>query len=280
MLEIILETLIDNLMLFPFLFAAYLLLEYLEHKATAQTLEKIAKSGRKGPLIGALCGIIPQCGFSAAAANFYAARVITRGTLIAIFLSTSDEMLPIMLAQSIPFKVIAAIIGYKFVFGLICGIMIDFYRKTKPLNVDITTLCHEANCPCEKTDSLMKAAFFHSFNITIFIFAVSLILNLLLENLPFDENNFEFMQKPLISDFLAAFFGLIPNCSPSVILTQLYIEGGINLSTMLSGTLTGSGVGVLVLFKVNRKLKENFKILLLLYVLGISGGLISNLLPI
>ena len=241
MLEIFLETLIDNLKLFPFLFAAYLLLEYLEHKASQKTLEKIAKSGKNGPLIGALCGIIPQCGFSAAAANFYAARVITRGTLIAIFLSTSDEMLPIMLAKSMPLKLISAIIGYKFVFGLICGIMIDFYRKNKPLNTDITTLCHEANCPCEKTDSLMKAAFFHSFNITIFIFAVSLILNLLLENLPFNDKSFQFMQTPLISELFSAFFGLIPNCSPSVILTQLYIEGGINLSAMLSGTLTGSG---------------------------------------
>lgn len=277
MLEIVIETIVDNLKLFPFLFGAYLLLEYLEHKASSRVLERIAKSEKNGPLIGALCGVVPQCGFSAVAANFYAARVITRGALIAIFLSTSDEMLPIMLAQSMPLKVILLIIGYKFIFGLICGMMIDFYRKDKPLNADITTLCHEANCPCEKENSLFMAAFFHAFNITVFIFAVTLILNLLIEVVPFSADTVQFLQTPLIGEFFGALFGLIPNCSPSVILTQLYIEGGINLSTMLSGTLTGSGVGILILFKVNRKLKENFKILTLLYICGIVGGLISNL---
>ena len=277
MLDIFIETLIDNLKLFPFLFAAYLLLEYLEHKASPRTLEWVAKSEKKGAFFGALCGIIPQCGFSAAAANFYAARIITRGTLIAIFLSTSDEMLPIMLAQSMPLNIIIAIIGYKFAFGLICGLLIDFCRKQKPLNADIKTLCHEANCPCEEADSLVKAAFFHSFNITIFIFIVSLILNFSIEVLPFSLSSLHFLQMPLLAELSGAFFGLIPNCSPSVILTQLYIEGGINLSTMLSGTLTGSGVGLLILFKVNRKLKENLKILALLYILGVSGGLISNL---
>lgn len=278
MLEIILETIIDNLLLFPFLFEAYLLLEYLEHKASAQTLEKIAKSGRKGPIIGALCGIIPQCGFSAAAANFYAARVITLGTLIAIFLSTSDEMLPIMLAQSLPLKDICLIIGYKFLYGLFCGFLIDFYFGIKPLSTDISSLCHNANCHCEKENSLVKAAFFHAFNITVFIFAVTLALNTVFDFFNISSNNFEFMQKPLISELLAALFGLIPNCSPSVILTQLYIEGSINLSTMLSGTLAGSGVGILILFKINHNLKENVKILVLTYFLGVFGGLISNLL--
>ena len=178
MFEIILDTVVDNLKLFPFLFAAYLLLEYLEHKASEKTMNLVAKSEKKGPLIGAVCGVVPQCGFSAVAANFYAAHIITLGTLVAIFLSTSDEMVPIMLAQSIPLETIFGIVGYKFVYGLICGLMVDFCLKSQSLKADISSLCRNENCPCEKEDSLIYAAFFHAFKITIFIFGVSLALNI------------------------------------------------------------------------------------------------------
>lgn len=277
MLDILLDTVVDNLKLFPYLFAAYLLLEYLEHKASDKTLALVSKSEKKGPLIGAICGIVPQCGFSAAAANFYAARIITLGALIAIFLSTSDEMVPIMLAQALPFKTISVIVCYKFVYGLICGVLVDFCLPTKPLKADISSLCKNENCPCEEDDSLLKAAFFHSVKITMFIFAVSLILNFGMENFALGGAFAEIMKTPLLGELLSALFGLIPNCSPSVILTQLYVEGGINLSTMLSGTLVSSGVGILILFRINRNLKENLKIIALLYVCGVLGGLISYL---
>ena len=277
MLEILLETLIDNLKLFPFLFAAYLILEYLEHKASAKTLQFVQKSEKKGPLICALCGIIPQCGFSAAVANFYAARIVTLGTLIAVFLSTSDEMMPIMLAQSLPLKTVFMLVVYKFVYGLVCGILLDFCCKTKPLEADIKALCQSEHCPCDEDDSLFRAALFHSIKIAIFIFIVTLCLNLGMEYISFSKNFTSALKTPLISELLGALFGLIPNCSSSVILTQLYIENSINLSTMLSGTLVGSGVGILVLFRMNRNLRENLKILALLYACGIFGGLISNL---
>ena len=277
MFEIIIETIIDNLKLFPFLFAAYLLLEYLEHQASERTMNLVVKSEKKGPLVGAICGVIPQCGFSAMAANFFAAHIITLGTLAAIFLSTSDEMLPIMLAQSVPLRTICLIIGYKFAYGLICGLMIDFCLKSQSLQADISSLCRNENCPCEKETSLGYAAFFHSFKITIYIFAVSLLLNIGLEYFSFNEVLRKIFTTPLLSELLSALFGLIPNCSPSVILTQLYLENSINLSTMISGTLAGSGVGILILFKVNRNLKQNLKILLLIYSLGVIGGIISNL---
>lgn len=277
MFDIFFETLIDNLKLLPFLFAAYLLLEYLEHKASAKTLQLVQKAEKKGPLVGAICGVIPQCGFSAAVSNFYAARIVTLGTLIAIFLSTSDEMMPIMIAQSLPFKTISLIVCYKFIYGMICGILIDLFLRTKPLEADISSLCQNENCPCEEENSLVKAALFHTVKIAIFIFAVTLILNFSIEYLSFSSTVSEIMKTPLLSEILSALFGLIPNCSSSVILTQLYIDGGINLSTMLSGTLVSSGVGILVLFRINRNLKENLKILGILYVCGISGGLISNL---
>ena len=277
MLDILIDTVIDNLKLFPFLFAAYLLLEYLEHKASEKTLLLVQKSEKKGPFIGAVCGIIPQCGFSAAASNFYAARIITLGTLIAIFLSTSDEMVPIMIAQSIPFKTIALIVGYKFFYGMICGVLIDLCLKEKPLEADISALCQNENCPCEEENSLFKAALFHSVKIAFFIFAITLMLNFGMEYISVNGMVTEAMKTPLLSEFLSALFGLIPNCSSSVVLTQLYLENSINLSTMLSGTLVGSGVGILILFRINRNLNENLKILALLFICGVAGGLISNL---
>lgn len=277
MLELFLETLIDNLKLFPFLFAAYLLLEYLEHKASEKTLNIVCNTKKEGPLIGSLCGIIPQCGFSAAISNFYAARIVTLGTLIAVFLSTSDEMIPIMIAESMPFKNIAIIVCYKFLYAMICGIIIDFCFKKSSFKVDIGSLCKNENCPCEKEDSLIEAAFFHSFKIAVFIFFITFVFNLSIEFFPINGDFSKILQTPVISECLSALFGLIPNCSSSVIITQLYIDGTINLSSMLSGTLTGSGVGILILFRINRNLYENLKILALLYVCGVAGGILSNL---
>ncbi len=277
MLNILIETIVDNLKLFPFLFAAYLLLEYLEHKASEKTLKLVQKSKKSGPFVGALCGIIPQCGFSAAVANFYAARIVTLGTLIAVFLSTSDEMLPVMFAQSLPLKTICLIIGYKFVYAFVCGTLLNLCIKPKQVETGIADLCQNENCPCEKDPSIIKAALFHSVKITIFIFLITLCFNFGIEYIPISDTLLNMLKTPLLSEIFASLFGLIPNCSSSVILTQFYIENNITLSTMLSGTLVGTGVGILVLFRMNRNLKENIKILILLYFCGLIGGLVSNL---
>ncbi|MBR1600402.1 MAG: arsenic efflux protein [Alphaproteobacteria bacterium] len=275
-MEILIDTVIDNLKLFPFLFITYLFLEYLEHKTSDKATEFIRKAGIGGPLIGALCGILPQCGFSVAAANFYAARIISLGTLIAVYLSTSDEMLPILISNAVSAKIIAAILTYKALCGMFFGYIINFiwHKYHSKENIDIEQLCENENCHCE--EGIIKPALHHSVRITLFIFVVTLILNFAINKMNISELT-TYLQLPLLGELLSALIGFIPNCSSSVILTQLYLENYINIGTLLSGSLVSSGVGILVLFRVNRRLKENIFILALLYICGVLGGLLSHL---
>ncbi len=275
-MDILLDTVIDNLKLFPFLLITYLFLEYLEHKTSDKTANIISKARKSGPLIGSLCGTLPQCGFSVVAANFYAARVIGLGTLIAVFLSTSDEMLPILISNAVSLWLIIAILAYKAVCGIIFGYLINFiwhkYRKTE--NINIEQLCQDENCHCE--DGIFKSALHHSLRITLFIFIITLMLNFAVAYLDIKQLA-TYLQIPLLGEIFSAVIGLIPNCSASVILTQLFLDGYINIGTLISGSLVSSGVGILVLFRVNRRLKENFSIIGIICICGIIGGLFSNL---
>ena len=280
MWDMLAETLIDNIKIFPFLFVTYLFLEYLERKTSDKTTAAIQKATKAGPLAGAVLGVLPQCGFSVVAANLFAARVITMGTLIAIFLSTSDELLPILISYEAPLSLIAVIVGYKAVCGMMFGYLIDFtlQKKHNLPKPDIETLCQNEHCHCEKNEPLWKPALYHSVRITLFILAVSLILNFLLQFCGNSANLTQILQYPLLGEMFSALIGLIPNCSASVILTQMYILNYIDFSTMMSGSLVNGGVGLLVLFRVNRPLKQNIKIIALLYICGLIGGLCSNLL--
>ena len=280
MWDMLAETLIDNIKIFPFLFVTYLFLEYLERKTSDKTTAAIQKATKAGPLAGAVLGVLPQCGFSVVAANLFAARVITIGTLIAIFLSTSDELLPILISYEAPLSLIAVIVGYKAVCGMMFGYLIDFtlQKKNNLPKPDIETLCQNEHCHCEEDEPLWKPALYHSVRITLFILAVSLILNFLLQFCGNSANLTQILQYPLLGEMFSALIGLIPNCSASVILTQMYILNYIDFSTMMSGSLVSGGVGLLVLFRVNRPLKQNIKIIALLYICGLIGGLCSNLL--
>lgn len=279
MLDIILDTLIDSIKLLPFLFVTYLILEYLEHKTGGKAQNVIKKSGKFGPAIGSLLGIVPQCGFSAAAANFYAGRVISLGTLIAIFLSTSDEMLPILISEAAPISLIGKVILIKFIIGMICGFIIDlfskFYSKEKNMEEEIEHLCEHDHCDCEH--GVVKSAIKHSLNIFVFIIIVSFILNLLIHFIGEDTISSIFNSNKILGPILASFVGLIPNCASSVILTQLNLSGVIPLSTMISGLLVNAGLGLLVLFRVNNNLKENIFITTLLYVIGVLSGFILSI---
>lgn len=275
-MDILIDTLIDNAKLFPFLFVTYLCLEYIEHKTAERTAEIIKKSGWSGPLLGSLCGALPQCGFSVVAANFYAARIIGIGTLLAIFLSTSDEMLPIMISGAVPPMVITGIVLYKIACGIVFGYAVGFiwhkYHARQQINIE--QLCENENCHCE--DSILKPALHHSVRIALFIFAFTLILNYAMAYLNLSELT-DYMQIPLLGELIGGVIGLVPNCSASVVLTQLYMEGYIPLGALISGSLVSGGVGLLVLFRVNRRLKENLQIVLLLYICGIFGGLLTHL---
>lgn len=279
MLDIILDTLIDSIKLLPFLFVTYLILEYLEHKTGGKAQNVIKKSGKFGPAIGSLLGIVPQCGFSAAAANFYAGKVISLGTLIAIFLSTSDEMLPILISEAAPISLIGKVILIKLLIGMVCGFIIDlfskFNNKEKNIEKEIEHLCDHDHCDCEH--GVVKSAIKHSLNIFVFIIIVSFILNLLIHFIGEDTISSIFNSNKILGPILASFVGLIPNCASSVILTQLNLSGVIPLSTMISGLLVNAGLGLLVLFRVNNNIKENIFITTLLYVIGVLSGFILGI---
>lgn len=274
-LDICLDAGIDSIKLFPFLFVTYLAMEYLEHKTTAKTKNMISKAGKFGPILGGILGALPQCGFSAAASNLYAGRVISVGTLIAIFLSTSDEMLPIMISEKMGITLILQILLVKMVIGVVVGILVDVTLMLLNRQVaqgDIHHLCEHEHCHCEK--SIVKSALKHSLQIFTFIFVISLILNAIVMSVGTDALSNFVAKGNIVSIFFAALVGLIPNCAASVVITQLYLEHIISTGAMLAGLLVGSGVGVLVVFRMNHHLKENMMIVTFLYVTGVLFGLV------
>ena len=279
MLEIIEHTLIDSIKLLPFLFLTYLLMEYIEHKTKEKTKETIKKSGKFGPLIGGILGIVPQCGFSVSATNLYAARVITLGTLIAVYLSTSDEMLPIFISEAVPISTILKILGIKLLIGVFAGFVIDlvirFVKKEKQEEEKIVDLCEKEHCHCEK--GIVKSALKHTINIFIFIVIITFIINLAIHFIGEDTIAGFLGNQPILGPVIAGIVGLIPNCASSVILTQMYLENVISAATMISGLLVGAGVGLAVLFKTNKGIKQNLKITLLLYVIGVLSGIVIGL---
>lgn len=282
MLEVIQEAIIDSIKLLPFLFITYLIMEYIEHKTKEKTRETIKKSGKIGPLIGSVLGIVPQCGFSVSATNLYAARVISLGTLIAVYLSTSDEMLPIFLSESVPIITIIKILAIKLIIGMIAGFLIDFVirlkNKEEPKEEKIIDLCEKEHCDCEH--GIVKSALKHTVNIFIFILIVTLLINIIIYFVG-EDTIAGFMQgQPILGPIIAGLIGLIPNCASSVIITQMYLENVISAATMISGLLVGAGVGLVVLFKINKGIKENIKIVSLLYLIGVISGIIIQFIGI
>ena len=276
MLEIILETLIDTLKLIPFLFVAFLIMECIEHKFKKDSVEKLNKAGKFGPIIGSFLGAVPQCGFSVMATNLYATRIITLGTLISIYLSTSDEMLPILISEGASLKIILSILLTKIIIGIISGFIIDFILKKKnKTNYEIKDFCEEEHCDCEH--SIFKSAIKHTFNIVLFIFIISLILHVGLHYLGEDKISNFLLKDSIFSPFLSSLIGLIPNCASSVVITELYLNGAINFASCIAGLLTGSGVALALLFKINKNQLENFKIILTLYLIGSLSGVLIEL---
>lgn len=273
MLDVIIDTLKDGLKLLPFLFLTFLIIEYIEHKLDS---EKIIKKTRKyGPFLGGLLGAFPQCGFSVSATNFYITRVISLGTLIAVYLSTSDEMLPIMLAQGVDGFTIFKIISLKVIIGIIFGIIIDLFIRRKKQNIEIKELCEHENCDCEH--GIILSSLKHTLNILVFLLIISFVLNTCFNYLGEELISKIFLKNNPLSSLISSLVGLIPNCGASIIITELYLNGTITFGSAMAGLLTGSGVGILVLFKNNKNLKENMFILLLIYGIGVISGILIDL---
>jgi hypothetical protein len=294
------HTLEDSVLVILILFFTYLAMEYLEHRAGDKLQQVVEKAGRLGPVIGAAVGVVPQCGFSAAASNLYAGRVITMGTLIAIYLSTSDEMLPVMISAKAPVSLILSILAIKVTVGIVAGFMVDLAfgqgrgeHKVHEAHEDhaahngheshetheghehhthIHELCEQEHCDCEK--GILHSAVKHTVQVGIFLLFITFALNFLLEIVGEDVLSALLLDRPIAGPVIAGIVGLIPNCAASVAITELYLGGMLGLGSMLSGLLVGAGVGLLVLFRVNRHTTENLKILGILYCVGVFAGIV------
>lgn len=276
MADILLDTVLDSIKILPFLFFTYLLMEFLEHNTGNKARERIRHAGQFGPLWGGLLGIVPQCGFSTAASSLYAGRVITVGTLLAVFLSTSDEMLPIMISEAVPLPVMAKILAAKAVIAIISGMAVEFFYvkllKRREEEMDIHVVCEEEHCRCE--DGILKSAVKHTVKILFYILLISLVLNLMIGIIGNDTLESLFVGVPVVGELVAALVGLVPNCASSVVITQLYLDGIIGAGEMMSGLLVNAGVGILVLLRLNRDRKQNAGIIAALYGIGVFWGVV------
>ena len=283
-LDILLDATLDTAKLIPFLFVTYLAMEALERATGDKAEDAVRRAGHAGPLIGALLGAVPQCGFSAAAATLYAGRVVTLGTVIAVFLATSDEMLPIMIAEQADPALILKILGIKVLIGMAMGFLVDgvvrLTRRGSAGDLQIHELCEADNCHCDDGEGVLMSALRHTIQVTIFIFLVTLALIVLVELVGAARLSLLLTSNPELSVVASALVGLIPNCAASVIITELYLEGSLGFGACMSGLLVSAGVGLLVLFRTNRRQRENLLIVVLLLVFGIAWGLVFNALGI
>ena len=277
--EVILHGLIDTVKVVALLFLTYLLMEFIEHKASDKLNKLMRDSGKYGPAVSSVLGAVPQCGFSAAVANLYTGRVVTVGTLVAAFVSTSDEMLPILISNEVGITPILTIIVYKIVVGMAAGFALDAlmrkYGKVDDVNID--AICESDNCHCE--NGIFSSALHHTLTVGSFVLAITIMINALLFFVNDEVLYSSVLSIPFVSHVICALLGLIPNCAVSVALTKLCASGIISSGAMISGLCSGAGVGALVLFRMNKNKKQNLKILALLFALGLIFGLIAELLP-
>jgi hypothetical protein len=284
--HVVLHTLLEAVKIIPFLFLAYLLMEYLEHRAGNSAERLLGGSGKVGPLIGGALGALPQCGFSAAAAGLYSGRIITLGTLIAVCLSTSDEMLPIMISRipnGLSVGFILAVLGGKLLIGVLAGFCVDLILRAFACGKgeqtpQIEELCERERCNCG--GGFWGSALKHTLYTSLFLIAVIFALNTVIFCIGEERLAALVLDKPILSNLLAATLGLIPNCASSVLLTELHLSGVISLGSMFSGLLANAGVGTVVLFRQNRPVWDSLRVIALLWGIGALVGLLMDLTPI
>lgn len=316
----------DTLGLIPFLFVTYLAMEALEHYASSKSIEAVQRAGAAGPVIGAVLGVVPQCGFSAAASTLYSARVVTLGTLFAVLLSTSDEMLPVMIAAQAPIEFMVEVLVIKAICGMAVGLTVDAvlrmrHHATEALRIH--DLCAQDHCGCEDDEedadetlactsdasesraeidshahehthdhdhshghehlhghshghatfaSIAKSALKHTLQVTLFIFLVSLALELVIDSIGEEALGTIIASNEALSVVASAIVGLIPNCAASVAITELYLDGALSFGAMMSGLLVSAGVGLLVLFRANRPMSRNVLIVCVLVATSVIIG--------
>lgn len=277
MLDTLLDGIIDTLKLLPYLLITFIILELIEHKFSDKNEKLLSKNKKFGPFLGGVLGAFPQCGFSAMASNLFSNRVITVGTLIAVFLSTSDEMLPIMISEKTDILLLLKIVGFKLIIGIIIGYIIDliYKRKLDDKHEDIHHMCEEEHCECSK-HGIILSSLVHTLKIGLFVLIANLLINILIYKIGEDNLSNLLLRKNMFTYFISSLIGLIPNCASSVIMTELYLSKLISIGNLLSGLLTGSGLGILLLFKTNKDFKENISILSIIYFIGVIVGIIVD----
>lgn len=312
-IDALIDSLKDTLELVPFLFLTYLAMEALEHGMAGRTEDIIRKADKSGPVVGALLGALPQCGFSAMAGTLYAGGVVTVGTLVAVILSTSDEMIPVFIAHQEPVSRLLSIVGVKVVVGMAVGLVLDAVLRLTHRSGDghahIHELCDRAHCHCDdelgESDAahdaaassggvaghhhphahnaawgIVRSAAIHTVEVTFFIFLVTLAFGLVF-SLVGQNAIGEFLGvHPVRATFLAALIGLIPNCGASVVIAELYLDGSLAAGPMLAGLLVSGGMGLLVLFRTNPDMRKNVTVTLFVYAVGVAVGLLANALGI
>lgn len=247
----------------PLLFLAYLLMEFIEHKASEKMENTVSKIGKFGPFVGTGLGLIPQCGFSASCSNLYATGLITEGTLIAVFLATSDEAIPLLLAKPEVTADIWKFILVKIIFGILIGFMVDLMLKILKIKKQPIELCED--CGCEEEGGIVKPALKHTLKTALFILIVSFALGVVMKFVGEDILHRVLLTNSYAQPFIAGLLGLIPNCSVSVALIELYSEGVLSFGAACAGLCSGAGIGLAVLFKTNKSFKENMRIVGILY---------------
>lgn len=277
MIDCLMDGLIDTLKLLPYLLITFLILELIEHKLNKKTQQVLIKNQKYGPILGGLLGALPQCGFSSMASNLFSSRVITIGTLIAVFLSTSDEMLPIMISEKTDISILLKIIIFKVIVGIIIGFIVDaIYKRKEDSKNKINEICESEHCHCNN-HGIIFASLEHTIKTGIFILIANLLINIIIFKVGEDNLSTILLHKNILTYFAASLIGLIPNCASSVIMTELYLSNLITIGNLLSGLLTGSGLGILLLFKTNKNIKENISILSIIYFVGVFIGMIVDI---
>lgn len=311
--DVLLDGVKDTLQLVPFLFLTYLVMEALEHGTAGKAERLIAHTDKSGPVVGALLGALPQCGFSAMAATLYAGRIVSAGTLVAVILSTSDELIPVFLANQASTQTLASILVTKALIGLVVGLVVDVILRVLHRAGDghphIAELCARAHCHCASIDEaashemarsseqttsghehhhghdhahegprwwhVVRAAIIHTVEVTAFIFLVTVVFGLAIEYVGEDALAGALSTHPIRAIFLAALIGLIPNCGASVAITQLYLGGSLATGPMLAGLLVSGGMGLLVLFRTNADHRQNVEIAAFIYAVGVFVGIVA-----
>ena len=277
--DTVFQSLIETLKVLPFLFLAFLVIEFLEHKAQDKVKHLFTRAGSFGPFIGTLLGCIPQCGFSVMSANLYSSGIITLGTLIAVFLSTSDEAVILLATAENGSYEIARLLITKIIIALIFGytIYIIERKNNKCHHHHSHDLCEHDHCGCHEHGGVIKPALIHTVKVFGFLLLFTIAVDLLVSFIGTERLSYLLLSESVFQPFLSAIIGFIPNCASSVLLTHLYIEGTLSFGALVAGLCTNAGAGTLILFRNKAKFKENIKIVGIMYICAVIPGIILHL---